>query len=179
MGFVVLAIAIGTPLALTAAMLVMVAHGLTAPLLFLLVGQLADRTHTREIARLGGLLRPLPAWGTVFVFASLASLGLPGLAGFPGELLTFLEGWGAFGWWMAVVALGVVLAGAYTLRAVRHVAYGPVPEQWSALADLSPVEALALAPLALGIVVLGVWPALVADVVAPVAAALSHLLGVA
>jgi NADH-quinone oxidoreductase subunit M len=178
MGFVILAIAIGTPLALTAAMLVMVAHGLTAPLLFLLVGQLQDRTHTREIARLGGLLRPLPAWGTVFVFASLASLGLPGLAGFPGELATFLEGYGAFGWWMSLVALGVLLAGAYTLRAVRHVAYGPLPAEWSALSDLSGPEALAIAPLALGIVVLGVWPAVVGDAVAPAATALARILGV-
>jgi NADH-quinone oxidoreductase subunit M len=178
MGFVVLAIAIGTPMALTAAMLVMIAHGLTAPLLFLLVGQLSDRTHTRALARLGGLLRPMPAWGTVFVFASLASLGLPGLAGFPGELVTFIEGWGAFGWWMTAVALGVVLAGAYTLRAVRHTAYGPVPGEWTGLTDLNGVEALAIAPLALGIVALGVWPALVGNVVAPAATALARFLGV-
>lgn len=178
MGFVVLAVAIGTPLALTAAMLVMVAHGLTAPLLFLLVGQLQDRTHTRALARLGGLLRPMPAWGAVFVFASLASLGLPGLAGFPGELATFIEGFGAYGWWMVVVALGVVLAGAYTLRAVRQVAMGPLPDEWSGLGDLTLVEALAIAPLGLGIVALGVWPALVSDIVAPVASALARVLGV-
>jgi NADH-quinone oxidoreductase subunit M len=178
MGFVVLAVAIGTPFALTAAMLVMVAHGLTAPLLFLLTGQLADRTHTRALARLGGLLRPMPVWGAVFVFASLASLGLPGLAGFPGELLAFLEGWGAFGWWMAVVAVGIVLAGAYTLRAVRHVAYGPLPEEWIGLSDLTATEVLALAPLTLGIVALGMWPSLVGDVVAPATAALGKLLGV-
>jgi NADH-quinone oxidoreductase subunit M len=178
MGFVVLAIAIGTPLALTAAMLVMVAHGLTAALLFLLVGQLNDRTHTRALARLGGLLRPMPVWGTVFVFASLASLGLPGLAGFPGELATFIEGWGAYGWWMAVVAVGVVLAGAYTLRAVRAVAYGPVSAEWAGLKDLTPVEVLAIAPLAVGVVVLGAWPAFVADIVSPAASALSRILGV-
>jgi NADH-quinone oxidoreductase subunit M len=178
MGFVVLAIAIGTPMALTAAMLVMVAHGLTAPLLFLLVGQLQDRTHTRALGRLGGLLRPLPAWGSVFVFASLASLGLPGLAGFPGELATFLEGFGAYGWWMALVAVGVVLAGAYTLRAVRAVACGPLPAEWAALADVTAVEVLAIAPLAAGIVAVGLRPGLVADVVAPVATALARLLGV-
>jgi NADH-quinone oxidoreductase subunit M len=178
MGFVVLAIAIGTPLALTAAMLVMVAHGLTAPLLFLLVGQLSDRTHTRALDRLGGLLRPLPAWGAVFVFASLASLGLPGLAGFPGELATFLEGFGAYGWWMALVALGVVLAGAYTLRAVRAVAYGPLPVEWAGLADVTAVEVLAIAPLVAGIVAIGLRPGIVADVAAPVATALARLLGV-
>ncbi len=178
MGFVVLAIAIGTPLALTAAMLGMIAHGLTAPLLFLLVGQLQDRTHTRELARLGGLMRPLPGWGTVFVFASLASMGLPGLAGFPGELVTVLEGYGAFGWWMVAVAGGIVLAGAYTLRAVRLVAFGPLPAEWAALPDLTFPEALATVPLVLGIVVLGVWPSLVADTVAPVASSIAHALGV-
>ena len=178
MGFVVLAVAIGTPLALTAAMLVMVAHGFTAPLLFLLVGQLEDRAHTRDLARFGGLLRPLPAWGTLFVFASLASLGLPGLAGFPGELATFIEGYAAVGWWMAIVAVGVVLAGAYTLRAVRHVAQGPLPGEWSGLTDLTGVEALAIAPLGIGIIVLGVWPALVGDIVAPSASAIARILGV-
>ena len=178
MGFVVLAIAIGTPLALTAAMLVMVAHGLTAGLLFLLVGQLQERTHTRALTRLGGLLRPIPAWGAVFVFASLASLGLPGLAGFPGELATFLEGFGAYGWWMTIVAVGVVLAGAYTLRAVRQVGYGDLPDEWSGLADLTMTESLAIAPLALGIVALGVWPGLVSGMVAPIAASVSRMLGV-
>lgn len=178
MGFVVLAVAIGTPMALTAAMLVMVAHGLTAPLLFLLEGQLHERTGTGALARLGGVLRPLPAWGTVFVFASLASLGLPGLAGFPGELATFIEGFGAVGWWMAAVAVGVVVAGAYTLRAVRQVAHGPLRAEWSGLHDLTTVEAIAIAPLAVGIVALGVWPALVSDVVAPAASAIARILGV-
>jgi NADH-quinone oxidoreductase subunit M len=178
MGFVVLAVAVGTPLALAAAVLVMVAHGLTAGLLFLLVGQLDERTHTRSLARLGGLLRPMPVWGSLFVFASLASLGLPGLAGFPGELLTFLEAYRGLGWWIWAVALGVLLAGAYTLQAVRAVAHGPVPDEWAQLADLTATEALAIAPLAIGIVVLGVWPAIVSGVVAPVAVAISRVLGV-
>ena len=178
MGFVVLAIAIGTPLALTAAMLVMVAHGLFAPLLFLLVGQLQDRTHTRELARLGGITRPMPMWGAAFVFASLASLGLPGLAGFPGELATFLEGYSAYGWWIVLVALGVVLAGAYTLRAVRAVAFGPTAAEWTGLADTTAVELFAIAPLAVWIVAIGLRPSLVGDVVAPAAAALSRILGV-
>ena len=178
MGFVVLAIAVGTPLALSAAMLVMVAHGVTAALLFLLVGQLYDRTHTRSLARFGGLLRPLPIWGTLFVFGSLASLGLPGLAGFPGELATFLAAYGSFGWWMGAVAVGVVLAGVYTLRAVRAVAYGPLPEEWATLPDLTAPEVLAAAPLAISAVLLGVWPSIVTTTVAPAILAISRLLGV-
>jgi NADH-quinone oxidoreductase subunit M len=177
MGFVVLAIATGSPLALDAAMLVMVAHGLTSALLFLLVGQLYDRTHTRSLTRLGGMLATIPVWGALFVFASLASLGLPGLAGFPGELVTFLEGFGSWGWWMVFVALGVVLAGAYGLRAVRAVAHGPALEQWSGIRDLDVIDVAAAAPLALLIVVMGVWPSFVSSVMAPVARALAAAMG--
>jgi NADH-quinone oxidoreductase subunit M len=177
MGFVVLAVATGSPVALDAAMLVMVAHGLTAALLFLLVGQLYDRTHTRSMARLGGLLGTIPVWGTLFVFGWLASLGLPGLAGFPGELLAFLEGFTSWGWWMVAVALGVVLAGAYSLRAVRAVAHGPLKPEWSRVRDRDLVDVLAAAPLALAILVMGVWPSLVSGVMAPVARAVSAIVG--
>jgi NADH-quinone oxidoreductase subunit M len=163
MGFVVLAVAVGTPAAYTAAVLVMVAHGLTAALLFLLVGSLYERTHTRDMARLGGLLRTLPLWGGVFVFGCLASLGLPGLAGFPGELLTVLEGFGRFGWWMAVVALGVVLAGVYNLRAVRRVAQGPVREEWHGVPDLAVQEKVAVAILVLAILAAGLYPTYLAS----------------
>jgi NADH-quinone oxidoreductase subunit M len=173
MGFVVLAIAVGTPLALTAAMLGMVAHGVTAALLFLLVGTLYERTHTRDMERLGGLLRTLPMWGTAFVFACLASLGLPGLAGFPGELTTALEAFKSYGWWMIVVVIGVVLAGAYNLRAVRKVAQGPVGEGWEALPDLAPSEVAATAMLAASVLVLGLAPGIVASVVGPVVTALT------
>lgn len=166
MGFVVLAVAVGTPAAYTAAVLVMVAHGLTAALLFLLVGALYERTHTRDMARLGGLLRTLPLWGGVFVFGCLASLGLPGLAGFPGELLTVLEGFGRYGWWMGAVALGVVLAGVYNLRAVRKVAQGPARDEWQGLPDLALQEKVAVAVLVLAIVVVGLYPTFVASAAA-------------
>jgi NADH-quinone oxidoreductase subunit M len=158
-------------------MLVMVAHGLTSALLFLLVGLLQDRAHTREISRFGGLLRVVPGWGTALTFALLASLGLPGLAGFPGELLAILEGFRAYGWWMVVVAVGVVLAGAYNLRALRRVAHGPVVEEWREMRDLDLRETLAIVPLALGMVVLGVWPGFVSSAVAPVAEAVAKMLG--
>ncbi|HEY3318182.1 MAG TPA: NADH-quinone oxidoreductase subunit M [Coriobacteriia bacterium] len=177
MGFVVLAIAVATPAAIGAAMLGMVSHGLVAALLFLLVGQLYDRTHTREIARFGGLTAQLPRWGAVFTFAALASLGLPGLSGFPGELLTVLEGAGPYGAWMALPALGVVLAAAYNLYAVRRVNHGPLPDEWETLPDLGRLELAAAAPLAAGVVALGVWPALVLAVTGPVSAMLARVLG--
>ena len=99
MGFVLVGISTGTALGFAGAILAMVSHGLVAGLLFLLVGSLYDRTHTREIARFGGLGASVPRWATLFTFATLASLGLPGLSGFPGEFLAFIEGFGAWGWW--------------------------------------------------------------------------------
>ena len=177
MGFVVLAISIGSKLALTAAVLVMVAHGLTSALLFLLVGLLQDRTHTRDIARFGGLLRAVPGWGTALTFGLLASLGLPGLAGFPGEVASMLEGFRAYGWWMTVVAVGVVLAGAYNLRALRRVAHGPLADEWRSMRDLDLRETLAIVPLVIGIVALGVWPSLVSSAVASVAETIAKMLG--
>ncbi len=177
MGFVVLAIAVATPAAIGAAMLGMVSHGLVAALLFLLVGLLYERTHTREIARFGGLAAQLPVWGTAFTFAALAGLGLPGLSGFPGELLTVLEGAGPYGAWMALPAVGVVLAAAYNLYAVKRVNHGELPGEWTDLADVGSREAAAVAPLALGIVALGVWPALVLALTGPAAVALARVLG--
>jgi NADH-quinone oxidoreductase subunit M len=177
MGFVVLAIAVGTPLALTAAMLVMVAHGVVSASLFLLVGSLYDRTHTRDLTRLGGLLRSVPVWGTAFVFACLASLGLPGLAGFPGELASFLEGFREFGPWMLVAVAGLVVAAVYNLRAIRRVAHGPLPEEWEKLDDLAIHETSAVGLLAAAIVVLGLWPALVTGAFVPTAASVLARMG--
>ena len=177
MGFVVLAVAIGTPVALTGAMLVMVAHGVISAALFLLVGALYDRTGTRDMSRMGGLLRVMPGWGSAFTFACLASLGLPGLAGFPGELSAFLEGFRAYGWWMLVAALGLVISAVYNLRAVRRVAHGPLPEEWEGLEDLRAHEVPALVLLGVAIVGLGVWPNVVSEVFTRTAAVVLASIG--
>ncbi|MBC7266454.1 MAG: NADH-quinone oxidoreductase subunit M [Coriobacteriia bacterium] len=161
MGFVLVALATGTAMGFAAAMLVMVSHGLVAGLAFFLVGLLADRTHTRHIAELRGLGGSVPRWSTLFVFTSLASLGLPALSGFPGELMSVLEAFKAFEWWSVAAVAGVLLAATYNLRAVRAVVYGEPVERWASLADVSVREMLAAAPLVLGIVVLGVWPGVV------------------
>ena len=160
MGFVLLAIAAATTASLGAAMLAMVSHGFVAGLLFLLVGTLYDRTHTRELGSLGGLGRVMPVWSVVFVFGALASAGLPGLSGFPGEFVTVLSGFAAFGWWTAVAAVGLVLGAAYNLRAVRGTVQGPVG-RFDALPDLSVREMGLTAGFSLAIVVLGVQPAVV------------------
>lgn len=177
MGFVLLALSVGTATALGAAMLVMVSHGVVAGLLFLLVGQLYDRTHTRELARFGGLGRRIGGWATAFTFAALASLGLPGLSGFPGELLATIEAWQAWHWWILPATVGLVLGAAYNLRAVREVVHGPLAEEWTGLTDLTLAEWLPVGLLAGAILVLGVWPQLVLGMSSTALQSLAAILG--
>ncbi len=164
MGFVVLAISAGTAAAYQAALLAMISHGVVAGLLFLLVGQLYERTHTRELDRFGGLGTVIPGWATVFTFGALASLGLPGLSGFPGEFLTTIEGYNAWGWWILPATIGVVLAAAYNLRAVWAVNHRQASGEWAGLLDLSAREWIPVAMLSVAILVLGIWPRIVIDV---------------
>jgi len=174
MGFVVLAISVGTPEALSAAMLAMISHGFVAGLLFLLVGAMYERTHTRELGRLGGLGKVVPLWGTAFVFAGLASLGLPGLSGFPGEFVTMLTGFSAFGWWTAVATIGLVLGAAYNLRAIRGSVQGPVGE-FTSLPDLSVREIGLVVVFVAGIIYIGVQPFVVVRGAEAALTAVSHL----
>ncbi|MDY0088028.1 MAG: NADH-quinone oxidoreductase subunit M [Coriobacteriia bacterium] len=177
MGFVLLALSTATSAGFDAAMLIMISHGLVAPLLFLLVGQLYDRTHTREIARFGGLGELAPRWGTALTFAALASLGLPGLSGFPGELLAMIEGFGMWSWLVALVLPGVVLAAAYNLRAVREVVHGVPAREWIAIRDLGGGDLIPVVGLSIAVVVLGIWPRIVMDMTVGVSAALAALVG--
>jgi NADH-quinone oxidoreductase subunit M len=176
MGFVLLGLATGSEIGLAGAMLGMVSHGIVSALLFFLVGGLYERAHTREMSAFGGLGQQLPKWATVFVVASMASLGLPGLSGFPGEFAAVIAGFSRWGWWLAVVGLGIVLAAAYSLRAVRVVVQG---ESRSAgpLGDLRVHEIAAVAPLVILTVLLGVRPSIITDVSAATLEALSFLLG--
>lgn len=177
MGFVLLAIAIGTPLALGAAMIGMVSHGLVAGLMFLLVGQLFERTGTYDMTRLGGLGKVVPGWAVAFTFVALASLGLPGLSGFPGELVTVMESWNTIGWWTVLAALGVVFAALYALTAVRKVNHGPVSAEFGSLADLTTAEWVPVVPLVLCILLVGVWPQFVVALAEPALKALAVVTG--
>lgn len=167
MGFVLVAVAVGTPAALGAALVTMVSHGVVAAMLFYLVGALYERAHTRELSRFGGLGSVTPRWSTAFVFAALASAGLPGLSGFPGEFIAFTEGFAAFGWWMLVAAVGIVLAAAYNLRSVRATVQGPVGG-FGELSDMDARESATSALFAAAIVALGVAPWLVTAAAGPV-----------
>jgi NADH-quinone oxidoreductase subunit M len=128
--------------------------------MFYLVGALYERTHTRELSAFGGLGSVAPMWSAAFIFGSLASAGLPGLSGFPGEFVTMLEGFSAWGWWILVVGFGVVLAAVYNLVAVRRTVQGPIGET-RAMADLDGRERWTVVVLALAIVAIGLAPWLV------------------
>ncbi|HEU5431751.1 MAG TPA: proton-conducting transporter membrane subunit, partial [Thermomicrobiales bacterium] len=126
--------------------------------LFLLVGVIQDRAQTREMTALGGLLRVVPTIGWLFILAAFASFGLPGLAHFPAEFQIFL---GAFGVWpvlVAIVVIGIVVTAGLYLRAIQATLFGPLPERWATMPELSAREAWAIVPLLLLTVVIGVAP---------------------
>jgi NADH-quinone oxidoreductase subunit M len=174
MGYVVLGVAaagsaeIGRgarELAIDGAVLQMVAHGVVTGSLFLIAGIVLERTGTRDLRRLAGLLRPMPVYGTLTAAAFFASLGLPGLAQFPAELQIFL---GAFDVWPALVAvavLGIVVSAALFLRALQRAFLGETPESFRSLPDLNRRELAAVVPLTLLFVALGVYPRLALDAI--------------
>ena len=175
MGFVLLGIATLTPVGIQGALIGNIAHGLITGLLFFLVGAVKDRFHTSEIDELGGgLLAKAPALGGLLLVASIASLGLPGLAGFWGEMLAMLGAWSPaaalsrsfFLVLMAVAGLGTVLTALYFVAMLRRVDFGVVPDRWrdGAIADALPAELAAWVPLTALALAVGVWPRLVLGV---------------
>ncbi|MBK8801258.1 MAG: NADH-quinone oxidoreductase subunit M [Fibrobacteres bacterium] len=175
MGFCLVGLASGTAQGITGAMFQCVSHGLSASLLFLLVGVIYERAHHRRVDGFGGLAQVMPKFSALFLFSAMVGAGLPGLAGFVGELGVLLGAWSADATRLAgfVSATGVILSAAYLLWMVQRVLYGPLrhPEQ-SAFADLSRTELASLLPLAALSLLLGVWPSLLQDVVGPASASL-------
>jgi NADH-quinone oxidoreductase subunit M len=184
MGFVMLGIAAaayaaGTGdarIALNGAILQMFNHGLSAAGMFFLVGVIYERTHTRNLDDFGGLFPLVPVYGGILIFTSMASLGLPGLNGFVSEFLVVR---GAFGVgvngnpamlvFTAVGMLGLLFTGAYILKGIKKVLHGPLNEKWAhgehKLADITTREILVMVPLMVLILVIGIWPAWILDVI--------------
>ena len=151
-------------IALTGASVQMFTHGTIAGLLFLLVGLVYDKTHTRYIPDLGGLATRMPIVASAFVVAGLASLGLPGLSGFVGEILVFLGSFETFAWPTAVAAFGIVIAAGYILWMIERVLFGAARDRFSSLTDASVIEAVPLGLLVVSIVVIGIYPSFLTDV---------------
>jgi NADH-quinone oxidoreductase subunit M len=164
LGFVMLGIFALTPEGLSGAILQMVNHGLSTGALFLIVGMLYERSHTRELAAFGGLWKVLPVMGGIMLFVSLSSMGLPGLNGFVGEFTILL---GAFDspflaspWFAGAATLGVIIAAVYLLFMFEKVFLGPVVHQANlSLKDISIREVITLAPILVLILWIGLYPA--------------------
>jgi NADH-quinone oxidoreductase subunit M len=171
MGFVTLGIYIFNEQGLQGAILQMVNHGLITGALFLLVGVIYDRTHDRTIARMGGLAGLTPTYAAIFGFFVFASAGLPGLSGFVGEFLVLV---GAFQYnpiVAAIATLAMILAAAYLLWMFQRIAFGDASEFFASIRDhlgeIRPIEVLTLAPLGALVVVFGLFPGLVLNLVQP------------
>jgi NADH-quinone oxidoreductase subunit M len=174
MGYTMLGIATLTDFGMNAAVMGMVAHGLITGMLFFVAGSVKERYHTLEIKRLGGLLVSAPRLGWILAFCSMASLGLPGLAGFWGEFPAILAAYEPadglsvelFRTLMVVAAVGTVFAAGYLLWLLQRVSFGTPKEEWEGheFHDVEPPEWLAWTPLLLLIVALGIYPNFVFDI---------------
>ena len=167
LGFIILGIFSFTRQGIGGGVLQMVNHGITTPALFLLVGMIYSRRHTREISELGGLQKSAPIMAGVFMLVMLASVGLPGLNGFPGEFLTLVGAFKGARWWAVVAAAGVILSAVYLLWAYQRVFQGPATGENATMRDLTFFEGAVLAPLCVMIVVFGVYPKPLLDRIEP------------
>jgi len=159
LGFVMLGLVAFDLLAWQGALLQMVNHGLSTGALFLLVGMLYDRRHTKKFEEFGGLAKVMPVFAFFLVFATLASVGLPSLNGFVGEFLILTGSYRTLGWPVAVATFGVVLAAVYLLKMVQLTIWGPITkEENRGLSDLSLREIAALVPLCILMLWIGVAP---------------------
>ena len=159
MGFVMLGLAAGTQASTEGAVLQMVNHGLATGALFLLVGMIYERTHTRLIANFGGLATVMPVYTGVFLLVTLASIGLPGLNGFVGEFLILAGAWSVYPIAVALGGLGIILGAVYMLWMVERVFWGPLDNPKNeGLADISLRELIVVAPLLVFIIWIGVFP---------------------
>src|SRR3954470_20660398 len=159
LGFVMLGLLAADIVAWQGSLLQMVNHGLSTGALFLLVGMLYDRRHTKKFDEFGGLARLMPIFAFFLVFASLASVGLPALNGFVGEFMILTGSFRTLGWPAAVATFGVVLAAIYLLKMIQLTIWGPITKDENRkLADLSFREIAALVPLAVLMLWIGVAP---------------------
>ncbi|HEY5348365.1 MAG TPA: NADH-quinone oxidoreductase subunit M, partial [Candidatus Lustribacter sp.] len=164
LGLILIAIFSFNPIALAGAAVYIIAHGLFSASTFLALGYVEEREETRSLAHLGGLATDNPRLGGALLITSLATLGLPGLAGFAGELLILTGVYAAGYWWAAMIALiPIVIAAGYMLRLFQTIMHGPKRADLPERRDLTWIEGFALAPLVLGLLLLGINPHAVAS----------------
>ncbi|HLJ36934.1 MAG TPA: NADH-quinone oxidoreductase subunit M [Steroidobacteraceae bacterium] len=164
----------GAGMGLDGAMVQMISHGLISGALFLCVGVLYDRVHSRQIADYGGVVNTMPVFATFMVLFALANTGLPGTSGFVGEFLVIIASFRASFWYAALAAVTLILGACYTLWLVKRVVFGAVANpKVAALEDLNPREFVVLGALAAAVLLVGLWPAPLLKVMQPT---IHHLL---
>jgi NADH-quinone oxidoreductase subunit M len=174
MGFVTMGIFALNKQGLDGAIFQMLSHGFISGALFLAVGVVYDRMHTREIDAYGGLVNRMPVYAAVFLLFTMANVGLPGTSGFVGEFLTFMAVYQANTWVAAIAATGVIFSAGYALWLYRRVVFGQlIKASLKTIKDMDAREKLMLAPLVVMTLLLGIYPALVLDLIGP---SVDHLL---
>jgi NADH-quinone oxidoreductase subunit M len=154
----------GAGMGLDGAMVQMVSHGLISGAMFLCVGVMYDRVHSREISAYGGVINTMPIFGAFMVLFGMANAGLPGTSGFVGEFLVILAAFKANFWYAALAATTLILGAAYTLWLIKRVIFGPVGNDHVAkMEDVNGREFLVLGVLAVAVLALGLWPAPLLD----------------
>lgn len=170
-GFVLLGIGMLTKTSMTGAVMQMVSHGLMTALFFAVIGMIYERTHTRQVSEMGGLLKRMPFISTVLFIVGLCSLGLPGLSGFVAEMTVFIGSWqhpDAFRRVATILAcISIVVTAVYILRAITRTAMGPLKESFQNLSDATWNEKLAAIILIAGIIAIGVAPSWLNDLITP------------
>ncbi|MFN8253921.1 MAG: NADH-quinone oxidoreductase subunit M [Ferruginibacter sp.] len=170
-GFVLLGIGMLTKVAIAGAVMQMVSHGLMTALFFAVIGMIYERTHTRQVNEMGGLLKTMPFISTVLFITGLCSLGLPGLSGFVAEMTVFVGAWEHADTFHRVAtiagAMSIVVTAVYILRAIGNVAMGPIKENFKGLGDAAWNEKLAAIILLAGILAVGTAPFWLQDLVNP------------
>jgi NADH-quinone oxidoreductase subunit M len=173
MGFVTMGIFAANQQGVDGAMFVMISHGFVSGALFLCVGVIYDRLHTREILAYGGLVNRMPIYATVFMLFTLANVGLPGTSGFVGEFLSMVGVYQVSTWTAFGAALGVILSAAYALWLYRRVVFGDlIKESLKTITDMNGRETAYMVPLVAATIILGVWPAPVLALFSPTVEAL-------
>ena len=168
MGYVTMGIFAANQQGIDGAIFQMLSHGFISGALFLCVGVIYDRIHTREIDAYGGLVNRMPAYALIFMFFTMANVGLPGTSGFVGEFLTLMGIFQVNTWVAAVATSGVILSAAYALWLYRRVVMGDlIKESLKAITDMTRRERAIFAPLVVMTLLLGVYPSLVTDIIGP------------
>jgi len=164
MGFVTMGIFSGTVQGIQGSIFQMLSHGIISGALFLCVGVVYDRMHTREIAFYGGLVNRMPVYAAIFLLFTLGNVGLPGTSGFPGEILTMVGAFQVNAWVAAGACLGVILSASYALTLYRKVALGNIENpKLDAITDLEGREWMTFVPLVIATLVMGLAPSFVLD----------------